>query len=297
MQKKFGVSALKKVLITGGNGFVGKAITELFQCFGCDVFIASRASGCDIADEKSVEEFGEKIKDCGTIIHCAADLSQKTSIFDVNVKGSWNIFSLATKLKCKNIIYISSVPVIGVPKTLPIAENHAVLPMNIYHLSKYFAESLLELPIFKSINCCTLRISSPIGTGMPSNRIFSVFVNNCIKNENIEICGKGGRVQNYIDVRDIAKAVWAVDKHFEEKNGGRELFLIGNTSISNLDLAKKCIEITNSKSQILFDGIDVDENVRWVLSCEKAKKILGFVPEISLKKSILDFFEQGKKCD
>lgn len=78
-----------------------------------------------------------------------------------------------------------------------------------------------------------LRIPSPIGVGMNPTNFLSVLFDKCLSNQDIELFGQGLRIQNYIDVRDVAEAINQV---IEYPNS--DLFLIaGSKSISNKDLA------------------------------------------------------------
>ncbi len=90
-------------------------------------------------------------------------------------------------------------------------------------------------------------------------------------------------MQNYVDVRDIARAV-----ELGLGSSASGVFNIaGARSISNLDLAKLCIQLTGSRSTIAFSGApDVEEGLRWEISTARAHKAFGYTPAYSLEDSI-----------
>jgi UDP-glucose 4-epimerase len=120
---------------------------------------------------------------------------------------------------------------------------------------------------------------------MKPDTILPTFIKVCRANSDITILGKGQRIQNYIDVRDICHAVLrSIEKM--DKYG---VFNIANDkSYSNLELAYICKKVLGSKSDILFQGKDAFERYNWTISIEKAKKELEFTPKYTIEQSILD---------
>jgi UDP-glucose 4-epimerase len=287
-----------KILITGVNGFIGKHVIKYLKEYDCnnihgigryDAFQGDMDINyykADITDYSSLLQVVEKIKKCDVIIHMAASINMSfddQSIIDINYIGTYNVCKLAQMLSCQKIIYISSLPVIGKPLQLPITEEHPQQPESLYHITKLSGEYLVRLMKKNGIIPIILRIPSPIGAGMNSGTILPIFLNNALLDKEIVLYGKGMRRQNYIDVRDIAQAIY---KSFVSHAEG--LFNIASpSSISNYELAKECIKITNSKSIIRFNGIvDPQEDYNWDISIENAKNVLGFQPEYMLADTV-----------
>jgi len=144
---------------------------------------------------------------------------------------------------------------------------------------------LVDLFRRETMNCLSLRVTAPIGPGMPDNRMLIFFIKKLKANDPITIFGKCSRWQNYVDVRDIS--------HFIDltltKNESGVFNLGGNGSISNLDLAKLCRRIYNSSSDINFnDQADPEEGLDWDVSHEKSLQVFGYEPTISIEDSILE---------
>lgn len=278
------------ILVTGASGFVGRAIAESLREGNRVLGVGRReVNDCsfeyfrsDITDASSLSTVGG-IMEPDVIVHAAAAVSRNNmdkTLIDTNIRGTENILSFARKTGCKKIIYISSAPVIGVPIENPITENHKVYPLTTYHLTKYFSELLLRNA--PDIETVVLRLPSPVGAAIPRNKIFAVLISNCLSGVPIRLLGKGGRMQNYINVKDIGTAVM--------KAASSEATGIYNVaypkSYSNLELAQLCKKTLNSKSKIDFYGEDPEEDMKWVYSCDKIRKELGFSPSVTIEESI-----------
>ena len=180
-------------------------------------------------------------------------------------------------------MFLSSLPVIGVPKFLPITEEHSTLPLTAYHASKLFGEQLVRLAEAHGVMGSSLRLTAPVGPRMPINRLLAVLVNRALNNAPLELSGFGSRKQNYIDVRDIARA-----SELCLKNNTSGVFNIAAaTCISNLELARRCIARCNSTSNVIFSGCtDPEEGFLWDVSIEKAKNEFGFIPQFDIDDAI-----------
>lgn len=281
-----------RIFVTGASGFVGRYIIENLRLQNYEIVVLKNKSKV-IAEEEYVEanltddDFAQKvysnIQRCDVIIHVAAEISDqnKDSLIKTNILGMLHIIDLANLWDVKQFIFMSSVPVIGIPETKRIDESHQVNPTTLYHSTKYWGEQMLKLLANDSMAKLILRIPSPIGCGMRNNTIFSVFVKNALDNKDIILKGTGARVQNYIDVRDVANCV---RRGIEITASG--IYILGGTSISNLDLAKIICNVLQSESVIKFDGDDPEENVRWNLSTEKLREELKFEQQYTIQDTI-----------
>lgn len=278
------------ILVTGASGFVGRAIAESLREGNRVLGVGRReANDCsfeyfrsDITNDNSLFAVCEIMKP-DVIVHAAAVVSRNNmdkSLIDTNIRGTENILSLARKAGCKKIVYISSAPVIGAPVENPITESHQVYPLTTYHLTKYFSELLLRNAL--DIETVVLRLPSPVGAAIPRNKIFAVLISNCLFGAPIRLIGKGGRVQNYINVKDIGAAV--IKAVNSAATGTYNVAY--PKSYSNLELAQLCKKTLNSKSTIDFYGEDPEEDMKWVYSCDKIRRELGFFPAVTIEESI-----------
>lgn len=293
---------MTKVLITGVNGQIGRTIAELLQTQSYNVVGTSlereNQTGIefeyyqtDIIKSETLQLLPAGVD---AIVHCASIFSNdglSNMLIDANCKGVQNMAEYALRSGCKEFVYFSSLPIIGKPREIPITEEHPVdNPPTVYHATKYFGELILK-NLLKSLNLAIFRIPSPIGRNTPLNKIIPVFVKNAIENKDYTLLGSGGRIQNYIDVRDIARAVQcAIEK---EGNG---VFNIGSSrSYSNKEVAEMCIRLFGARSKITYQGIDQDEDFQWIVSTDKAKRELGFEARYTLEETLKEIEKNFKR--
>ena len=288
-----------KIVLTGSTGFIGAALNTRLRDAGHEVFglHATPNAGpttddptdhiVDISDWTSVSGFATAIGSCDAIIHSAASLDMTLtapSVPAVNCTGTQNAIRLRQETGAPRFLFMSSLPVIGHPIDLPITETHPTSPETAYHASKLFGEQLVRLDGEQNVKIASasLRLTAPIGPGMPNNRLLTVLIDRALKNEPIELLGKGGRRQNYIDVRDIVAAT-------ETLLAGRDAGvynIAAPRTISNVELAQLCIDQCNSNSSIVFKGEDSQEDMDWNVSTQKALRDFGFTANIGIEASI-----------
>lgn len=280
-----------KVVITGGAGHVGRAIRRQLATLGWETVDVSRSGTvrADLASPDFTERVTTAVRSCDAIVHCAAsmatDLTERL-VSLVNGAGTQEVIRMASLTGASRLVFISSVPVIGQPLHLPISEDHPANPLTAYHASKLFGEHLIRLAGSQSLRTTSLRLTSPIGPGTPPGRIFSEFASRARRGEPLILAGMGGRQQNYVDVRDVARAIGQCLQ--SEATG---IFNIaGSAPASNLELAQCCCKVLESPSPILFSGsVDPQENLTWDVSIEKAHRSFGYQPVFSLEESIRAF--------
>lgn len=308
----------KKVLVTGAGGFLGRYVSERLLKEGYAVvalvhknrlsFSLPPSTGkkgetmpkgsslpsvgspitvieADICQESMVGQAARQAGKCDAVLHLAADLGRDggRQVIQTNCLGTYHAIRLAEEIAASQFLYMSSIPVIGVPKHIPVTEEHPVNPATLYHITKYAGEQMVSQICPKGMVKTILRIPSPIGIGMGSSNFLSLLLKKCREKETIELFGEGKRIQNYIDVRDIARAVFSSISQRQEG-----LFLIaGKEGITNRALAELCKELTKSSSEIVW-GMreDPEEGYQWLISGKKAEEFLGFCPEYGLEETI-----------
>lgn len=287
---------MKNVIITGAAGFIGRFVIKELHQMGCNLFALDRISVSDfdgvrsivtdIDDDNMVSEtvsaVGDNQIDC--IIHLAAEIrmNETASLISSNCMGTLNVIELAKKLRVKKLIYLSSTPVIGRPKIVPFDESHPVSPESIYHSTKYIGEQMVNLAMNQGIDAVILRICSPVGLRKKQVAYLGYLLNAFQSNQTVNVFGKGSRIQNYIDVRDVADAI------VKSLSKGHGLYLIpGGSSVSNLELANICKKITGSDSEIVIgEQADPEDDVKWIPDGSKALKEMGYSPKYTIEDTI-----------
>lgn len=286
-----------KVLITGANGFIGQHVTNAFQGNGDDVTGTDlqpnsakkgiRYFQADVAAYEEMETLAGEHYDA--VVHLAACLQMNSStVFHINTMGTYHVLKVAQQVGCETFLHLSSIPVIGTPPSDAfISEDTPARPLTLYHISKYAAEQVVMLPAFEAIRRYNLRIASPVGPGMP-NSFVKQMLQAAKHGKPLTLYGTGSRIQNYIDARDIARALVTVS----QSKPPQGLYLLGGESYSNFEAARLCSAIANTKSEIVFlDRPDPADTEHWLIDDEKAKTVFGYSPRYTLRQSLLDSLE------
>jgi len=283
------------VIVTGGAGHVGGAIRRHLATLGWQTTDISRSGTirADLTAPDFAQRVAGAVPQCDAIVHCAASMAKDLTdgaISQVNGAGTQAVIRAAALTGARCLVYLSSVPVIGQPHHLPVDEEHPTSPLTAYHASKLFGEHLVRLAAGPALRTATLRLTSPIGPGTLPGRIFSEFVGRARRGDPLILAGRGGRRQNYVDVRDIAQAV----AQCLRSEAAGIFNVAGTDAVSNLELARRCILKLGSSSQVSFSGTtDLDEHTSWDVSIEKARRAFGYQPVHSLEDSIQAFAHES----
>lgn len=285
-----------RALITGCNGFIGRAVSSYFLERGWELFGIDRTGSvqegltgyfqADLGASSGFEDILSTQRTFDAVIHAAALIDkspENPNIILANCLGTQRAIALAKSLEASSFIYLSSIQVIGSPDVLPITEKHPTSPLTAYHASKLFGEHLVHIATSDSFAGTVLRLTAPIGPSMPGNRILSAFVKKSAKGLPLELIGQGTRKQDYVDVRDIAAAV----RLGIEKRISGVFNIASGRCISNIELAHLCVEVLGSSSDIVFkDTNDPEEGIAWDVSIARAKEHLGYTPEHTVEDTI-----------
>lgn len=249
----------KKVLITGGSGFVGSHLVEyVHEIEDVEIVIFDRLPPLSFAnisyfqgDVTSCNDLNEVFKKFGpftTIFHLASAMPNKevtdSRMWETNVIGTRNLITKAVEEKAASFIFTSSNVTYGIPTSLPVTEATMPHPLETYGKSKVQAEKELEKWKGK-INIQIIRCPVISGTGrLGLQAILFEFIS---ENRNVYVLGDGSNRYQFIDVMDVCTAL---EKASHMKGSG--LYNIGADEVLSLrEIYEGVIKFAKSTSKIV----------------------------------------------
>lgn len=299
----------KRILVTGGAGFVGTNLVKKLSTLKVDkIFVLDNLftgyseniqSLSNVEFVKgSVEDFDllySIIKNCNIVFHLAArniivSTKEPREDFKTNVFGTFNVLEACKIAGIERIVYTSSASVYGNAVHLPINEKDPLYPLNPYAASKLTGEAYCNA-YFETYNVAIsiVRYSNVYGPFQTPNNpycgVVSKFISNALNNLPLQIHGDGEQTRDFTYVDDVVDAT--ILAGVNSRAIGETFNIATGVEISINSLAKIILEITNSRSSIEYvDKRDIDNVRKRVLSIEHARRILRWTPNTTLRVGI-----------
>jgi len=270
-----------KCLVTGGEGFIGKKITEKLKCDSYDL-----KSGNDILDKTKLVT---ALNGVDVIFHTAAKISVPESqekpdeYYKVNVKGTKNLVELS-----KGKIILSSSAAVYGEYDRKVSEEDNLNPESNYAQNKIDGEKIVS-----GANGISLRYFNVYGPGQSKEYagVISLFIQRALKNEDIIIYGDGNQERDFVYVDDVVDANIAAMNYL----GKEKIFNIASgKSVKIKDLARKIIELCDSTSKISYQKTRNGDIIYSCADVSKAESELNWKSKIDLEtglKKTIEFFK------
>ncbi len=299
----------KRVLVTGGAGFLGSHLCERLLADGNDVlcvdnfFTGAKDNIAHLLGDPRFELMRHDVTfplyvEVDEIYNLACPASPIHYQYDpvqttkTSVHGAINMLGLAKRVKAK-ILQASTSEVYGDPAVHPQTEDYwgHVNPIGLrscYDEGKRCAETLFfDYYRQHKLRIKVARIFNTYGPRMHPNdgRVVSNFIVQALKGEPITIYGEGRQTRSFCYVDDLVDALVRIMATADEFTGPIN---IGNpTEFTILQLAQKAIELTGSKSQIVFHPLPSDDPAQRRPDITLARSVLGWEPGIGLEQGLL----------
>ncbi|MDP2302758.1 MAG: SDR family oxidoreductase [Ignavibacteria bacterium] len=297
----------KKIVITGGAGFIGSHIAEYWSNQNEDVVVLDNLrSGYkkninglsnvnfvegSITNKELVEEV---VTNADYVFHLAAMISVPESVInpyecvEINIIGLLNILEAAKKHSVKKIIHSSSAAVYGDNPESPKHTNMKPEPKSPYGITKLDGEYYLQM--YKEnfgINTTSLRYFNVFGPRQDPKSQYAaaipIFVASALKNDDIIIYGDGEQTRDFVYVKDVVQANILAATN-DSLSG---VFNVGNGySISINKLVEMVLSLTESTSKIIYKEERAGDIKHSLASIDDTKMNLKFSPQFDLLKGL-----------
>ena len=319
---------MKKIIVTGGLGFIGSNLIEVllkknFYVINIDKgtyssnfyntkdFIKSKKYKfikLDIANKKIGKIF-KKFKPSG-IFNLAAETHVDRSIdspgnfIQSNIVGVYNLlecFKIFSRKNKSKLIHISTDEVYGDVLKGRTDENHPYQPSSPYAASKAASDHLVSSYIRTyNLPAIVTNCSNNYGPKQHPEKLIPKLIYNIMKNRPLPIYGKGTNCREWIYVKDHCEALIKI---FKSGKIGETYNIGSNKNLNNLEVSRKLIKISK-KSQKLGKNVKIlfvkdrpGHDIRYALDSNKIKKKLNWHPKISFEKGIkltFDWYTNNK---
>lgn len=315
-----------KVLVTGGAGFIGSHVVDRLVATGVETRVLvsgfrsvkhpsilnddAIAFKGDLLDFQSLLKATEGVN---MVIHLASILSHYYEVYpqlaiDVNVKGTWNLKQACVENNVEQIFFASSSFVYGEPNSSPISEECPVNPKDLFGLTKYAGEKIVQLLYSQRVTAkiptskvkyTVLRLFNVYGPRAYPDKLYtsvmSTWIPKALKKESLEIHDDGTQSLDFIYVEDVADAFIACLK---EPKAANQIFNVASGHATSMNrLASLINGITHNPSPPHYNKehpaflTHVEGNIR------KIETLVGWKPKVNLisgLKRTVQFFKEMK---
>jgi nucleoside-diphosphate-sugar epimerase len=307
-----------RALVTGGAGFIGSNIVELLLKEGEKVRVFDNLSSGylinieeyikdgriefiegDVTDAAAAERATEGVD---VVFHLAASVGRQRSLdnpqldSEVNLIGTVNVLEGMRKNGVKRIVYSSSAAMFGELVTPTIDENHPQNADSPYGVSKLAAEKMIlaYCGIYDIIGVC-LRYFNIYGVNQRFDlygNVIPIFAKRIFAGEPITIYGDGTQTRDFVNAADVARANLIAAK----SDNGTDVYNLGSGESVTINwLAEVMQEIAGKNVGVVYAPERPADVKHCKANAEKAEKVLGFKPGVSLTDGLKLYLDWYKK--
>lgn len=296
---------MKRVIVTGGAGFIGSHLVDRLLAENCSIIVLDNFSNgslknleaaqrnsllkieeADITDQKAIEPFFRGID---VVYHLAGladivpSIERPLEYFRTNVDGTLHVMECARQHRVKRIVYAASSSCYGFPNQTPTLEEAAINPQYPYALTKFLGEqTVLHWGRIYKMNTNSLRLFNVYGprarTGGTYGAVFKIFLPQKIHGRPFTVVGDGQQTRDFTYVSDVVEAIWRVS----ESPLRNEIMNVGSGRTVSV----------NTLVQLLGGGEVVHLPKRpgepdcTFADISKIKRLLGWRPHVSIEEGV-----------
>jgi UDP-glucose 4-epimerase len=306
------MTSIRKVIVTGGAGFIGSHIVDELLKRKIETFVIDNFSTGSLenlkqhadndllhiktGDAKNIGKLMADIHDIDIVFHEAAiasitrSITEPMVVHDVNVNTSLEVMNFCVANKIRRLIFASSAAVYGILKG-KASEQQVCRPYSPYGATKLVVEEYLSAYYQTyGLETVALRYFNVFGTRQKLNDysgVITIFINQLMNNQIPTIFGDGLQTRDFIHVNDIVQANMLC---MESKNVVGEMFNVatGNPT-SILDLLLTIKSVTGTENVMHKFGPTRPGDVKFGLAnTDKITQATGFVPKMTISEGLTD---------
>lgn len=315
------------VLITGGLGFIGSNIAHALVERGARVKIVDALvpelggnrfnieaikEGLEISigDIRDLELIEKLVEDVDVVFNLAAQVDHIASMedplldLDMSGRGALTVLEACRRTGREiRVVFPGSRLQFGRPRTIPVAEDHPMDPMNIYAIHRLLGEAYHRVyDRSMGLSTCVLRLSNPFGPRQQMRHskygILNWFIRVAIEGGEITLYGAGDQERDYFFIDDGVDAFLRAGC-MQDAGGG--VFNLGyGESITMADAAATIVEVVGSGTVTHIpwpEGRSKQETGGYVTDISRINKILGWSPKVSFAEGVrrtADFYKKNR---
>ncbi|MDA8546589.1 GDP-mannose 4,6-dehydratase [Euryarchaeota archaeon] len=305
---------MKKIMITGGAGFIGNHVAQVLLKQGLEVKIydlkpssLSKVESVqgDILDEVQLEQAAYG---CDAIVHLAAQISVPRSIenpeetYNINVTGTQNVIACAEKMGIRRVLLASSAAVYGDATAIPLKEETIGTLLSPYATSKYDNEHQVVLARERGLEAVAIRFFNVYGPNQSVQGAYAAVIPKVIETitsgQRPVIFGDGQQTRDFVHVQDVAMGIFKLLGIDWNKVHSHVYNVATQQQISILELIEtvnlNCVElgILEAPVQPLFENSRIGDIKHSVANIEKIMEQIEWSPTIDFHQGIRTLLQQ-----
>ncbi len=302
----------KRILITGGAGFIGSNIVDYLISIGhTQITVLDNLETGFLnnlnphlqkinfikGDITHYETCLQATQNCDVVLHQAAlgsvprSIANPTNTHATNLTGFLNVLEACKANSVKRFVYASSSSVYGSDETLPKQEHKTGQPLSPYAVTKsaneLYANVFYQLYNLEVIGLRYFNVfgakQNPAG---PYAAVIPIFINNCLTNEPSSIYGDGTNQRDFTHVSNVVQANILAATTTNEKVFGEVFNIAFGGSIAIKELYELIKTKLNSDLQVQYKNPRMGEIKNSFAAIDKAKELLGYQPQTNLQDGI-----------
>ncbi|HEV2707702.1 MAG TPA: GDP-mannose 4,6-dehydratase [Pyrinomonadaceae bacterium] len=297
----------KRVLVTGGSGFIGSHLVHRLLSDGAHVAVTVRYGNVmknerlrDCWDDITVIEADlrnrgalacildfepEVVFHLAAYNHVGQSFVQVEECFDVNAKGTANLLDTCTGVE--RFVYMSTSEVYGHQTEVPFVETMCPEPISPYAITKYTGELYCRMKqrIGGDTSVVILRPFNTFGPYQSAKAVIPELIINCLRGNPIQTT-KGEQTREFNYVENIVDGLVMAGAHAERLDG--VMNLAAGEEVSIRDLVRKIAELTGTRSAIEIGALPYRPTEIWRMFADssRARQTIGWEPRISLEEGL-----------